>query len=466
MTYICKLSLKIAAIVLLGACWASLCGSTVSEDFSTLARRTYNRVIPCLKSRLEGVPSGFSWDAIRFPEDAQEHYEDLLARTRRFRTDIRPHSYTGYSGPWLENHFIEHFSALPLEAFGGLIPLFVQWTDIHVHQFAAAAAAGGGSASPPSGAKGGVPGAFAPHNVSHATARLVSSASNPNPNPAGPTPGSAVNPMPHLPKDAFLHIHKDILAMLRPTVLYVAVSQDDQGLFRLSSWAPNVLSLSAGGYGHVPLPLIKGEIAYQALDPEAESGTGTDATGLSASPSGRTAVWAHEVGFFGTARARTSRVLLLNQFSSELSKHGLRLFTRTKSDWVRSIATTKFNLAPRGFGRTSFRLSEIVQIGRIPVYLYDDYPWIPYAGTNISVASFGYVAGTNDFASVAGRLAALAKNASKSELYRRLRMVQEVREHYTYRGVLAQLEQFFRAPLGEGDSGGQLRCAKLLLTTK
>ena len=175
--------------------------------------------------------------------------------------------------------------------------------------------------------------------------------------------------------------------------------------------------------------------------------------------------WVHEVGFFGAARPRTSRLQLLNQFSNELSRHGMHLFTRAKSsDWIRSIATTKFNLAPRGFGRTSFRLSEIVHIGRLPVYLYDDYPWIPYAGTNISLASFGYVAGISGFASVAGRLAAHAKNAS--ELHRRLALVREARRHYTYQGVLAQLEQFFRAPLGEGDSGGQLRCGKLLLTTK
>lgn len=41
-------------------------------------------------------------------------------------------------------------------------------------------------------------------------------------------------------------------------------------------------------------------------------------------------------------------------------------------------STTIFNLSPRGHGRASFRLSEIVQIGRIPVMIYDDFPWIPY----------------------------------------------------------------------------------------
>ena len=41
-------------------------------------------------------------------------------------------------------------------------------------------------------------------------------------------------------------------------------------------------------------------------------------------------------------------------------------------------ALTMFNLAPIGMGRASFRLAEIIQLGRIPVYLYEDFPWSPY----------------------------------------------------------------------------------------
>ena len=27
---------------------------------------------------------------------------------------------------------------------------------------------------------------------------------------------------------------------------------------------------------------------------------------------------------------------------------------------------------------------------RIPVYIYDDHPWLPYEGTNLSISSFGF----------------------------------------------------------------------------
>ena len=33
-------------------------------------------------------------------------------------------------------------------------------------------------------------------------------------------------------------------------------------------------------------------------------------------------------------------------------------------EWENEVKRSKFNLAPRGWGRTSYRLAEIVQLGR------------------------------------------------------------------------------------------------------
>jgi hypothetical protein len=35
-------------------------------------------------------------------------------------------------------------------------------------------------------------------------------------------------------------------------------------------------------------------------------------------------------------------------------------------------------------------------MGRIPVFLFDDLPWIPYNGTNMSADSFGFVGGLSN----------------------------------------------------------------------
>ena len=35
-------------------------------------------------------------------------------------------------------------------------------------------------------------------------------------------------------------------------------------------------------------------------------------------------------------------------------------------------------LSPRGWGRTLFSLCETIRLGNIPIYIWDDIPWIPY----------------------------------------------------------------------------------------
>ena len=39
---------------------------------------------------------------------------------------------------------------------------------------------------------------------------------------------------------------------------------------------------------------------------------------------------------------------------------------------------SKFTLAPRGYGRSSFRFFEIFKLGSIPIYVWDDIEWLPY----------------------------------------------------------------------------------------
>jgi hypothetical protein len=45
--------------------------------------------------------------------------------------------------------------------------------------------------------------------------------------------------------------------------------------------------------------------------------------------------------------------------------------------FVDITSSSKFGLAPRGYGKSSFRLYEIMQLGTVPVYISDDFylPW-------------------------------------------------------------------------------------------
>jgi hypothetical protein len=238
-------------------------------------------------------------DKIQLPADAEAHFKEILQLTNTFRHH-KPHHWAGYGGPWLENHFIHSFIHKPLSFFGGMFPLFVQWTDIHVNKFM------GGNSSMPS----------------------------------------------------YDNMPEAISKILRDDVIYVTVVQDDEGLTsKLANLKPNILTLSAGGYGHIAVPLIKGELRYNAPHK-----------------------FSHDLSFLGTVDHGFARSSMLAKFENCSSQFQMNYVGGTSSMWRKVIEVTKFNLAPRGFGRTSFRLSEIVQLGRIPVYLYDDYEWLPYGG--------------------------------------------------------------------------------------
>jgi hypothetical protein len=49
-----------------------------------------------------------------------------------------------------------------------------------------------------------------------------------------------------------------------------------------------------------------------------------------------------------------------------------------QSNFILTTINSKFALAPRGYGRSSFRFFEIFKLGTIPIYVWDDIEWLPY----------------------------------------------------------------------------------------
>jgi hypothetical protein len=213
----------------------------------------------------EGKPS----PTFHFPHDAQAHYEYLLSRTVDYRK-APVHEYAGYSGPWIENIFIEKFLERPLHTFRGLIPLYIQWIDSQI-----------------------------------------------------------------LRGRHFDYIYAELTEILRPNVLYLAISQGDVGLGKIGMRHPNILVLSAGGFGHIPLPLVKGELAWQP----------------------QPASFDQDIAFFGTVRQAT-RPAMLQTIQTVARELGLTYKDGQGPTWQHDMSQTKFNLAPRGYGRSSFRFAE------------------------------------------------------------------------------------------------------------
>jgi len=170
---------------------------------------------------------------------------------------------------------------------------------------------------------------------------------------------------------------------LRAGVIYLAISQGDVGLGPIGTAHPNILVLAAGGYGHVPIPLVKGIKDY--VEPPADF------------------AYTNDLAFIGNMQQQGScRPAMFEQLRAAVeeekddAKALSTFFSSYTDDWEKSMQDTRFNLAPRGYGRSSFRFSEIIQMGRVPVFLWDDSPWIPYQGTAIGIETYGFQCGLHE----------------------------------------------------------------------
>jgi hypothetical protein len=373
-----------------GLIYCYCCARVVQGLDSAVVDATYRKIIPCILDN--PAATGLTADSFKFPDDAEAHYQDLLNRTAKYRG--HPTHYTkGFDGPWIENLWIENFASKPLSYFGGLIPIFVQFVDIHVHSFM----------------------------------RM------------GPINNAAY-------KQLYHELGVDLKALLRPNVLYMAVSQDDESITfeDLFKTHPNILTLSAGGFGHIPIPLVKGIMNYKPVDINQPNS------------------YKYKSGFYGAPQNGNHRQNLLTSMENEFKAVNVPFNFHFGNGWEAMMEQTLFNLAPRGFGRTSYRLAEIIQVGRIPVFLYNDIPWIPYRSSNISVESIGFLAsnhmgveGGQSIKHVAEKIAAM----SNADIQGLLERVHIAREHYTLPGVIAQIDQLIKDPFGP--NGGSLRCGRV-----
>jgi hypothetical protein len=52
--------------------------------------------------------------------------------------------------------------------------------------------------------------------------------------------------------------------------------------------------------------------------------------------------------------------------------------TNKQNIFINTTLNSKFALAPRGYGRSSFRFFEILKLGTIPIYVWNDKDWLPF----------------------------------------------------------------------------------------
>lgn len=295
-------------------------------------------------------------------EELEAHYHSVLVATETLRGH-RPHGWAGggedYFGPWIEERWVSDFCCnKSFSNFAPFVPLFVQWMAI-----------------------------------TDADPRRAQ------------------------------WIHRTLRQVLDPRVVYITVSMNDDGiLYSLDGQSTglykNILVLSGGGVGHVPVPLLKQE------EPVATRPT-RDAMTLS----GHAPLFA----FVGTDNklrpARHSTMHFLESASISLGTRRLLMTGNSRNSWE----AAKFALTPRGMGRAAFSTYEALQRGDVPVYVWDDFEWLPYRS---SFAWHSYRATNASLTQMVHELSLV----SNSEILKARAHIRSTREtHWTYAGLMKQI---------------------------
>jgi hypothetical protein len=313
---------------------------------------------------------------LSYPNDAKEHFLEIHQALRRWTDKSKPHCHARFCGPWIENHWIDRFYNLTRDeasclsdSFGPFVPLLIPWVDLWVNR---------------------------PKKFKY---------------PKG--------------------FVQTLMGVLRPDVPYITVSQNDQGL-PANEEIPqmnNILVLSAGGYGHVPIPLLK-----------------QDESQVEPIPHPRKWLVSY-VGSLGHAPDEM-RQRMHDYFVNESGVSFTQYYG--KSDmWKNIMANSYMSLAPRGYGRTSYHIMETLQMGLIPIHVYIDVPWVPYLK----------LFRTLGFITTVGELPQLLQTINGTMTpddfrARELRIVGHRDSHFSVSGILDQIGLFLK---GRGD----LECVPL-----
>ena len=183
----------------------------------------------------------------------------------------------------------------------------------------------------------------------------------------------------------FLWTLWDLLRDLPPNKTYFTVVQHDDGIV-FSSKSTNLITFGMGGIGNIPIPLTYDENLSFDTYKNSEKTVFCSFVGSLTHPcrkqmveafSSRAEVadrisWSNraEVADRSTMTNKPDIFIVVDDWTNQIQEEKQTLYLQV-------MGKSRFTLAPRGYGKTSFRLYEALRMGSIPVYIYDD-PWLPY----------------------------------------------------------------------------------------
>lgn len=209
---------------------------------------------------------------------------------------------------------------------------------------------------------------------------------------------------------------KRAYSLLPEDTKYFTVVQADLGVEL--NLPPNTL-VFGGCYGDIPLPLIYEDTTNRLLNIERQ-------------PNKK-----HLASFVGTYTTHAIRQKMFTLLGKNLD-----IKFSGRADWSNNIAKnladefinislqSKFCLAPRGFGRSSFRYFEAMLLDTVPVYFWDDIEWLPYKDI-LNYSKFSVSIHSDDISKTAEIL-----NAITPERYNEMVVeLKKVRHYFTLEGM-------------------------------
>lgn len=233
--------------------------------------------------------------------------------------------------------------------------------------------------------------------------------------------------------DYYIEWRNKILKLISNDYFYITISQNDDGIEgrdeKHNILPDNIIIVSSGGKGHIPVLLFPVE---------------HDPRNFSISKH-----FEYDLMFAGSF-THPVRKVMVKQYNKYLGNKFK--FYSSYINWKEEYPKSKFICAPRGYGRNSYRLTEVIQTGRIPVYIYNDVIWLPYYDS-INWTDFSIISHINQLEQTVDRI----KNTSEEEIRKmRNKIINLYESHFTLKATMKHIKLFLLYGFSESD----LRCSK------
>lgn len=231
---------------------------------------------------------------------------------------------------------------------------------------------------------------------------------------------------------------RQLIGHFKPYLLYFTVSSNDYGAegFPHKIFPSNFLQANQAGTGNMVLPMhLKDKPAdinrdYNKIE--------------------------YDMLFMGRLWTNFQRRFITNYFDAHPNE--TRFCYNKSPNWTQIYSKSKTILCPRGLGRNTYRLTETLQLGYIPVYIYDDFMWLPYFNS-IHWEKIGLIARIDPSKNISemSKIIMFANSLTIDRIKEMSNYIISLHDtHFTFNATINQIKLFLKFGFEKSD----LRCVK------